>query len=88
MGVHRLRLGRRRGAGQFGNVQLLERIADSTLFINPLMAMYWTFDLAAVVERLRYAAAIGATTEAIETAMAIARWRGSLDTRPRPSSAL
>ena len=71
--------------GPFGNVQLLECIADSTLFINPLMAMYWTFDLAAVVERLRYAAAIGATTEAIETAMAIARWRGSLDTRPRPS---
>lgn len=31
--------------GQFGDVQFTERTRASTLFVNPLMAIYFTFDL-------------------------------------------
>jgi hypothetical protein len=31
--------------GQFGNVQFTDRTRGSELFVNPLMSMYFTFDL-------------------------------------------
>ena len=40
--------------GQFGNYHRTERTRSSELFINPLMSMYWAFDLAAVAKRSLY----------------------------------
>jgi hypothetical protein len=31
--------------GEFGNVQFTDRTRGSELFVNPLMGMYFTFDL-------------------------------------------
>lgn len=40
--------------GDFGNVQFTRRTASSTLFVNPLMAMYFTVDLDALARRCLY----------------------------------
>ena len=41
-------------AGQHGNVQFTRRTNGSTLFVNPLMAMYFTVDLAGLAARNLY----------------------------------
>ena len=41
-------------AGEFGDVHRTERTKSSELFINPLMSMYWIFDLPALVSRSLY----------------------------------
>lgn len=40
--------------GQFGDVALTARTASSELYINPLMGMYFTFDLMGVCNRNQY----------------------------------
>jgi hypothetical protein len=40
--------------GRFGNHQRTDRTADSELFINPLMAFYWCFQLEQVARRVLY----------------------------------
>lgn len=40
--------------GEFGNHQSIKRTRGSELFINPLMAMYWCFDLKAVMRKNLY----------------------------------
>ena len=40
--------------GTFGNVQFTSRTASSTLFVNPLMAVYFTVDLAELAARCLY----------------------------------
>ena len=40
--------------GRFGNHQRTDRTADSELFINPLMAFYWCFQLEQVAKRVLY----------------------------------
>ena len=42
--------------GEFGDHHFSGRTKDSELFINPLMALQWTFDLAGVVKRMLFAA--------------------------------
>ena len=41
-------------AGRFGDYHATDRTAGSRLFINPLMSMYWSFDLDAVARRCLY----------------------------------
>ncbi|HVT81274.1 MAG TPA: hypothetical protein VHM90_11520, partial [Phycisphaerae bacterium] len=41
-------------AGQFGNYHSTTRTRGSELNISPIMAVYWTFSLNAVAERLLY----------------------------------
>lgn len=41
-------------AGQHGDVRFTRRTRDSSLFVNPLMAMYFTFDLAGLAHRNLY----------------------------------
>lgn len=68
-------------AARFGNVALGGlggRTAGSTLFINPLMAMYWTFELAAVTERIAYAEEIARSRAHGETMRRIQTWRTSI----------
>jgi len=40
--------------GDYGDVHRTQRTAGSQLYINPLMSMYWSFQLDAVAERLLY----------------------------------
>jgi len=40
--------------GDFGDVHVSERTRSSELFINPLMTLYFGFDLAAVADRSLY----------------------------------
>lgn len=40
--------------GEYGDVHRTERTRGSTLWINPLMSMYWAFDLGAVARRCLY----------------------------------
>lgn len=42
------------GQGEFGDFHPTSRTEGETLFINPLMSMYWCFDLKGVVERCLY----------------------------------
>ena len=41
--------------GHFGNYQVTDRTKGSELWISPLMSMYWSFELGAVVKRNLYA---------------------------------
>ena len=41
-------------AGEFGNYHSNPRTKSSTLFINPLMNIYWAFDLEKVVKQIPY----------------------------------
>ncbi|MFT4705082.1 MAG: hypothetical protein ACI81R_002790 [Bradymonadia bacterium] len=40
--------------GEYGDVHTSHRTAGSELWINPLMAMYWSYELAPVAARLEY----------------------------------
>lgn len=40
--------------GKFGDFHRTHRTRGSKLFINPLMSMYWTFDLATVAKHIHY----------------------------------
>ena len=40
--------------GRFGDHHSIRKTRGSTLFINPLMAIYWCYQLQAVVDRLLY----------------------------------
>ncbi len=69
--------------GEFGNFHATNRTGGSELFINPLMAQYWTFDARHVVCKMSYATEL-AQTESIEDARrAIEFQREGLDLRPR-----
>jgi hypothetical protein len=55
--------------GAFGNVHATPRTKYSELFINPLMALFWTFSLSGVVNRMLFAKEI----ESTQTMDAVAR---------------
>jgi len=69
--------------GEFGNHHATNRTSGSELFINPLMAQYWTFEARRVVANMTYAAEL-ATTEQLEDARrVIESAREQLELRPR-----
>lgn len=41
-------------AGEYGDHHATSRTAGSELWINPLMSIYWCFDLSAVIKELKY----------------------------------
>lgn len=69
--------------GQFGNFQRTARTGKSELFINPLMAMYWHFDLRAVAERSLYLASLEGTDTIFEVQLRIEAFQHSVTSRPR-----
>jgi len=69
--------------GDFGNVPLGARTAGSELFINPLMAMYWTFDLPAVAARIAYRDAVSGSQTHRDTIERIVAWRKQVPPAPR-----
>ncbi len=71
--------------GQFGNVPLSERTARSELFINPLMSMYFGFELDAVARRCLYLDQLRGTRTIFEVSAVIEAFRHEVTTRPRRS---
>ena len=68
--------------GDFGNVQFTTRTSGSELFVNPLMAVYFTVDLTGLAERNLYLGRLEGTqlTRQISTVVAgfrdeLPRWR-------------
>jgi hypothetical protein len=71
--------------GQFGNVALNERTRASELFINPLMSLYFSFDLEGLAKRSLYLDSLADTNTIFEVSAIIEAFRHSTSTRPRRS---
>ncbi|HWS36100.1 MAG TPA: DUF1152 domain-containing protein [Actinoplanes sp.] len=68
--------------GDFGDVRFTRRTVDSTLFVNPLMAVYFTVDLAALAGRSLYLDRIEETIGMRQVATRIEAFRDSVTPRP------
>jgi hypothetical protein len=69
--------------GKFGDYQGTNRTSGTELFINPLMAQYWTFDAERVVEHMDFATPLANTTTFAEAASKIEINRELVEVRPR-----
>lgn len=69
--------------GEFGNVQFTERTNDSELFINPLMGLYFTFDLMGLVRHSLYLDRLADTESAFDVVAQIEDFREGVIPRPR-----
>jgi hypothetical protein len=71
--------------GRYGNYHRLERTekSGSTLWINPLMSLYWFFDLDAVAKRVLYKDLLRGTESLAEINARIEAFRKSIQIRPR-----
>ncbi|MFT3711489.1 MAG: DUF1152 domain-containing protein [Archangium sp.] len=66
-------------SGQFGDVQFTQRTSNSELFINPLMSLYFTFDLMGLVQRNQYLRRLVGTPNAAHTALIIEQYRNEVE---------
>lgn len=69
--------------GRFGNDHFTQRTAGTELFINPLMAIYFTFDLQAVARRSLYLDRLEGTDSASDVMYRIEVFRDGVEPRPR-----
>jgi hypothetical protein len=69
--------------GRFGNHHRTERTRPSELFINPLMCLYWTFDLPAVARHSLYLPMLTETETIFEVSALIEAFRHGVKKRPR-----
>lgn len=69
--------------GAAGNVGLDDRTEGSSLFVNPLMAMYFTFDLAGLAAQSLYLDRIRGTDHLLDVSHVIERFRDEVEPRPR-----
>jgi len=72
--------------GDFGDIHRTERTRGSILWINPLMSLYWIFDLRAVAMRNLYLTRIANTKSYEELTAGIRNYRNSLPSIRRPSA--
>jgi len=66
------------GEGHFGDYHATERTKGSKLFINPLMSMYWCFQLDSVAKRVIYLDSLADTTNFQQVHDRITQFRRSL----------
>lgn len=69
-------------AGEYGDVHPTPRTRGHEQWINPLMALYWTFELDAVVRRHLFLPALAGTETAAELARALMLERAAITPRP------
>ena len=67
--------------GAFGDVQFTTRTRGSSLFVNPLMAVYFTVDLPALAARHLYLDRLEPTVGMNQVALRIEEFRAGVDTR-------
>ena len=72
--------------GQFGDVQFTDRTRGSTLFVNPLMALYFTFDLDILAERNLYLDRLEQTVLIRQISSIIEQFRDELSTTRKPQA--
>lgn len=68
--------------GDYGDVHRTHRTRGSELWINPLMGLYWGFELHAVARRVLYLDKLAHTRTFFEVLSTIDALRGSWETRP------
>ncbi|MFO7901973.1 MAG: DUF1152 domain-containing protein [Pirellulaceae bacterium] len=68
--------------GRFGDYHATNRTRESRLFINPLMSIYWCFDIAGVASRILYGEAARGTETFEELVSVIAEFRAKCTPRP------
>jgi hypothetical protein len=68
--------------GEFGDVQFTARTRGSELFVNPLMTLYFSFDLDAIARRSLYLPRLEGTKSAFDVAARIETFRHQVDIRP------
>lgn len=68
--------------GRFGDYHATSRTRGSELYINPLMALYWSFHLEGVAERCLYINELYETEISGEVTRAILLFRGRVKQRP------
>jgi len=69
--------------GEFGNAQFTGRTSGSSLFINPLMPLCFTFELDALAKRSLYLATLEGTETIFEVSARIEAFRQEVTPRPR-----
>jgi hypothetical protein len=69
--------------GYFGDYHRNRWTRGRTLFINPLMSLLWTFDVAAVARRNLYLERLAETETSWDVHVAIGRFRETVRRRPR-----
>jgi len=67
--------------GDFGDIQFTTRTEGSELFINPLMAIYFTVDLDTLARRCLYLDRVENTTTMRQVAMRIEQFRNEVEVR-------
>ena len=66
--------------GYFGNHHSTSRTGNSKLFINPLMPIYWSFDLSKLVDQIPYAEKLLSTKSATEVVKVIVAHHNKAET--------
>jgi hypothetical protein len=69
--------------GHFGDFHRTGRTRGSKLFINPLMSMYWHFDLEAVASQSLYLESLEGTESMFEVSAKVEAFQSSVESRPR-----
>jgi len=69
--------------GQFGDFHRSPRTRSSQLFINPLMSMYWHFDLAAVAKQSLYLESLEGTESIFDVTLRVEAFQRAIAARPR-----
>lgn len=69
--------------GEFGNSQFTGRTAQTELFINPLMSLYFAFDLIGLARRSLYLEMLEPTQTIFEVSAIIEAFRHQVQIRPR-----
>ena len=69
--------------GEFGDVAFTDRTANSELFINPLMGLYFTFDLPGLARRSLYLRLLAGTETIFQVSAIIEAFRQSVKIRHR-----
>lgn len=64
--------------GHFGDHHSTDRTKGSQLFINPLMSVYWVFDLPKVMEQIAYTSQLADTDTRTEVSKVIYSYNGEL----------
>ncbi|MDR6321217.1 DUF1152 domain-containing protein [Actinoplanes couchii] len=70
-------------SGVAGDIDIGGRTGGSPLFVNPLMAMYFTFDLAGLAARSLYLDRIRSTDDMLQVSQVIESFRDEIEPRPR-----
>lgn len=69
--------------GQFGDMHRTVRTEGSSLYINPLMTLYFGFELEAVAGRVSYLHLLKHTRDSFDVSMIIAKFRAEINRKIR-----